>query len=262
MSHAPEGQRPAPQGLGDKEDTMIEAKKRIYIRAPWPESGIFDLDSSITHYLKNVLRISEQIIIEIFDGSGTSLLAQVTPNKSRTWQAQVCSELLQHRKPSHDIELAQGICKTTSMDLIIQKATELGVTTITPILADHASHASHAQLLRRHDHWVKVTIAAACQCGRNYLPSINSPVTLAKHLASGYSKQAKAYWFTPGATTNFIPTSQQNVTLFVGPEGGFSEEENLGLQNVAGQPYNLGDNILKAETAAIASLAITLLTNR
>jgi 16S rRNA (uracil1498-N3)-methyltransferase len=149
--------------------------------------------------------------------------------------------------PLH-VTLAQGISRGERMDIVVQKATELGVKRIVPVTAERTVvRLNAAQAANRLRHWRAIAIAACEQCGRNKLPEITPPMTLQEFVVSGHPEGLRLI-LSPngGRKARDLPASSA-ATLLIGPEGGLSDAEHAA---------SLGPRILRTETAALAALAV------
>jgi 16S rRNA (uracil1498-N3)-methyltransferase len=170
-------------------------------------------------------------------------------------------EVLQ-KKPTPDISqrkniwLCVALLKKDNFDLVVQKATELGVSNILPVLCEHSEKRKlNAERMQ------KIAMEATEQSGRGDLPVIHSPQTLTEIFQSGILPQEKVVFDARGVpfAQYHAGTNQVSFALFVGPEGGFSENEITFLRGYNVPAVSLGTQILRAETAAIAVSALFLL---
>ncbi|MBV8854745.1 MAG: 16S rRNA (uracil(1498)-N(3))-methyltransferase, partial [Sinobacteraceae bacterium] len=144
------------------------------------------------------------------------------------------------------------------MDLVIQKATELGVTQLVPLLTERSVvRLSAEQAARRLRHWRAVIVAACEQCGRNRLPAITAPCSLADLLRTTPADSTRLL-LAPAATQRIadLPGGTSDITVLIGPEGGLTEEEARRALAAGFFAVNLGPRILRTETAAFAALAL------
>ncbi len=196
-------------------------------------------------------------MVRAFDGSGgwyESVL--VSLEKKAVW-IEPLRHFEGHGESSLDLELAQGISRGQRMDYTIQKAVELGVKRIVPLITGFSAvRLADGRAGRRLEHWQKIIIHACEQSGRDTVPEISEPVRLHDWLESGVDRIGLV--LDPRARTRLrdAGTAMAAITLVCGPEGGLSEDE-LALCRQAGlQPVSLGPRILRTETAATAALAM------
>lgn len=234
---------------------------RIYQIEPLTLNEIIILNEKASHHLIRVLRIDKNENLTIFNGSGGEYLADITEISKR----QVTVRLIQfidksYESPIH-IHLLQGIAKAEKMDFIIQKAVQLGVNTITPLLTERTNMSlNHERQEKKMAHWQGIIENACEQCGRNILPLLHAPITLAKYLAdlSQPKENAVEFVLSPDSTQKISHLKEKNfkyLTLLIGPEGGLSQKE---IQQSNGKGFislSLGPRILRTETASIAAIS-------
>ena len=218
-------------------------------------------------YLTSVLRVKPGNPLTIFDGLGFKYSCRII----KCHKKEVLAERL--KKESYSVEspifitLAQGIAKGDKMDLIIQKSTELGVGKIIPLITER-SQIRHTQKLAR---WKKIAISASQQSGRDRVPEIEEPVDIKSFLSRQFTfieKGEKGGFFNSGiifseekkernlkgVLSAFHNTRQ--LTLLIGPEGGFSKEETTDAVENGFIETSLGPRILRTETAPVAAISI------
>ncbi|MEJ2565823.1 MAG: 16S rRNA (uracil(1498)-N(3))-methyltransferase, partial [Gammaproteobacteria bacterium] len=195
----------------------------------------------------------------LFNGEGGEFAATVTDIDKRTVTVAVGDFQPTEREPPLQLHLAQGISRGERMDYTIQKAVELGVSRIIPLFTEHCGvRLDGERLARRVRHWQGVVIGACEQCGRNHIPRIDSPVTLAQWLMT--PAEGLRVVLAPDAqrTLAQFPVPTDPVMLLIGPEGGLSDQEISQAQAAGYLGLRLGPRILRTETAAVAALAAML----
>jgi 16S rRNA (uracil1498-N3)-methyltransferase len=212
-----------------------------------------------------VLRVQSGDVLTIFDGLGYRYTCKTLKiNKKEVIAEQVKKEPYSAESPV-SITLAQGIPKGDKMDLIVQKSTELGVTKIIPLFTDR-SQVRHTE---KADRWRKIALSAAQQSGREKIPEISEPYDFNTFLLSlqagcvGPTEQFHAgiIFFEGHKESNLgeILTEFKNkkeLSLLVGPEGGFSEDEVYSAVEKGFMEASLGPRILRTETAPITAISI------
>ena len=205
------------------------------------------------HYIRNVLRLNVGDPLVVFNGTGGEYPGTIAAidKKSVTITLGAFNPINRTQQGA----VALGLCtlKREAMDLTLQKAAELGVSTIQPLISERIT-VSHKQIQSRQSHWQGVVTSACEQCGLNLVPEVLSPKSLQSWCASTTGVKLIA---DPDARSGEIPESiDQSYSLLVGPEGGFSAEEIT--QSIAAdfKGIYLGPRILRAETAAISLLAL------
>jgi 16S rRNA (uracil1498-N3)-methyltransferase len=227
------------------------------MQTPIAEEKFEIADRELVHQWKNVFRYNVGSQVVLFDGSGTDFLCIISSLRNLGATVKV---LQKHRTPDitlrKNIWLCTALLKKDNFDLVVQKATELGVSHIVPILCEH-SEKRNLNLERMR----KIAVEATEQSGRGDVPTIHLPETLAEIFQTGILPQEKVV-FNPGGISlkQYLESANQNpLAAFVGPEGGFSEKEIAFLQSHGVPIVSLGEQILRAETAAIVVAGLFLL---
>jgi len=216
-------------------------------------------DSAARHV--QVLRLQPGSLIELFNGRGEAFAAHIELMGKHSVDIMVTQALASVPKPSSHTHIVVGMPANERMDWLVEKATELGVSRITPVMSQRTVlRLNGERAIRRVEHWQGIAQSACSQSGRNFLPHIDIPLLLNEFL-NGYQKNDKSLNIllslqAQAPSWRELWTSKpEHMTLLTGPEGGFTpEEEAFALQHgfVAS---SLGPFVLRAETAALAVLA-------
>jgi len=234
------------------------ASTRLFLRAPLAEGGRVDLDPHQTNYLVNVLRLGAGDGVLVFNGKDGEWRAALVSIGRRHWQVEVSAQT-RVQPPQPDLQLLFAPLKQARHDYMVEKAVEMGVGRLTPVLTRHGQ-VSRLNLDRVEAH----AIEAAEQCGILTIPSIDAPVELLT-LLDGWAEAEPTRRIiycdeadegaNPLTVLSALPLSP--VAVLIGPEGGFAEEERTRLRAL---PFvtaiPLGPRILRADTAAVAALAL------
>lgn len=230
---------------------------RFFIDEPLLTDSAIDLPSELAHYLSNVLRLRIGAPVVLFNGNGCDYPSEVLDIHKRKASVLVNAQIsLSVESPLH-LHLGQGVSKGERMEIALQKAVELGVTEITPIMTENCNvKLDQERWLKKHASWKKLIIAACEQSQRNVIPHLHSPITMQQWL--GQTSELEKIILAPGARTYLSNLSkpQKGFRVLIGPEGGLSEQEVYTATETGYTPVNIGSRILRTETAAIASLAI------
>ncbi|ADC72884.1 protein of unknown function DUF558 [Thioalkalivibrio sp. K90mix] len=214
------------------------------------------------HYATNVLRLKNDAACRVFDGQGNEFHARLEVTGRRSGTFHLGDRAAAPTTPARPIELLQGIARGDHMDLAVQKAVELGISVIRPVLCERSrSAAAHRGLDKRQAHWAGIIQAAAEQCGRNELPLLVPPATLDEALdASSPGLDLVADEQGPplsGALDSFGKGGTSGrVRILIGPEGGLTDEERIQARNAGFQAVAMGPRTLRTETAAISLLTL------
>ena len=221
---------------------------RLFVRERLGEGTHVDLASGQANYLGNVMRLGEGGELLVFDGSSGEWLARIAEAGKKRMTLSVEQRT---REAEHvpDVWLAFAPVKRNQTDWLVEKATELGVAKLLPVMT-RRTIAERVKLERLE----AIAIEAAEQCGRTRLPAIETPAPLADLLKQ---QERTLYFADEGggapAASAFKPGA---ATILIGPEGGFTNEERAAIRAVPNAvPISLGPRILRAETAALAALA-------
>jgi 16S rRNA (uracil1498-N3)-methyltransferase len=209
-------------------------------------------------HLTRVLRLDAGAPVILFDGTGGEYAATLERDGKKIW-ARVGAFTAGERESPLDITLLQGIARGERMDLIVQKATELGISRIVPVLAERSVVKADAkQRERKREHWQAIAIAACEQCGRNRVPAVTDPQSLGDAIAALPATSARCLLSAEGdetLTTFATRTRGQPLVLLIGPEGGTADNEDRYARANGFTACRLGPRILRTETAGLAALA-------
>jgi len=223
---------------------------RLFVRQALGEGIVVQLDAAQANYLGNVLRLGMGDQLLLFDGSSGEWLARIAECGKKRGRLTVDCRTREPEKLA-DVWLAFAPVKRSQTDWLVEKATELGVGRLLPVMTQRTV-AERVRLERLQ----AIAIEAAEQCGRTRLPEIDEPATLKQFLDR--RDPSRTLYFADecggqGAAKAFRPGP---VTILTGPEGGFTEEERAMVRAAPGAvSISLGPRILRAETAALAALA-------
>lgn len=231
---------------------------RIYQNQPLITNAEITLDIPASHHLVNVLRAKGSDKIILFNGDGHNYIGEIITKQKKVITVLIKNKLKINNESHLEIHLYQALIKSDRMDYAIQKAVELGVTSITPLITKHCDlKINPNKITNKLEHWQKVIIAACEQSGRCVVPKLNTLINLNEIQPSA----CNIVLSPTGKKTLQQCKITSPVTLFIGPEGGIAEEELTYLQS---QDFNLikyGPRILRAETATVAAISsLQLLT--
>jgi 16S rRNA (uracil1498-N3)-methyltransferase len=221
-----------------------------------PRSGQLQIEAADSHYLSSVLRLRPGEEVIAFDMRGHEWLTRAGVLTRRGGTLDVCSTLEPMPESPLHFTLVQALVKAEAMDLIVQKATELGVTQIQPVHTQFSVVKLDADRAgRRVQHWQKVARSACEQSGRHVMPSIAAPIELGACLPSLMQSLDAVLVLDPRAadTTRQLPERIASIAVIIGPEGGFGPGDEQMLDEVDCVRLRLGPRILRADTAAIAA---------
>lgn len=238
---------------------MLEKPGRIarfYTDAALRAGGVSVLPEYAAHHAVHVLRLRPGDGVTLFNGRGGEYTGRIAAMD----RLRVSVDVLAHRPVERESPLAltlvQGVSSGEKMDFTVQKATELGVAALQPVIAARSSgriSGERADLKRAH--WRRVAIAACEQSGRNRIPEILPVVPLAEYCRTPAPAGARLL-LAPLAQTGLRAVRLDGaIALAAGPEAGFTAEEDAKLVEAGFLPVRLGPRVLRTETAALAALA-------
>jgi 16S rRNA (uracil1498-N3)-methyltransferase len=229
---------------------------RVYVSEPLQAGREIDISGNAAEHVIRVLRLGVGDALTLFNDSGNEHAAAISAVRGLALRARVGSPVAVNRESALALTLVQGVSRGERMDWVIQKATELGIRRIIPVLTERSVVKLDERLAaRRREHWQGIAIAACEQCGRNRLPVIEAPLKLREYLALPATQVR--FQLQPGAdlTLRRLPADLETAELLVGPEGGLSEEESALAARFGFASLSLGPRILRTETAAIVAIA-------
>jgi 16S rRNA (uracil1498-N3)-methyltransferase len=231
---------------------MSATSIRLFIDAPLGDNTELPLEAAQSHYLGNVMRLQPGDTLRLFNGVAGEWQAEIA-QISRKQAVLKLRHQTRAPEPEPDCWLCFALLKRQKTDLVVEKATELGASVIQPVITAR-TQADHVNLERLR----AIAVEAAEQCERLVVPEIRAPLPLHKLMASW--PQRRLYIADERRTAPVLaPGPAEPSALLIGPEGGFTDAE---LEGIAAAPIvsrvSLGRRILRAETAAIAGLALLL----
>jgi 16S rRNA (uracil1498-N3)-methyltransferase len=231
---------------------------RIYIPHPLTPGRDVELPVQTGEHIARVLRLERGHPLRLFNGDGGEYAGELASLAKRAVTARVLESVAAtDRESPLCITLGQGIARGEKMDWILQKATELGIARIVPLITDRTEVKLDAERAeRRLAHWAAVIASACEQCGRNRLPELHEPIRLAEWAAATTDEPGLRLALDPhGADRARDLHIDAAATLVVGPEGGLSTHDLATLDQAGFHGPRLGPRILRTETAGIAALA-------
>ena len=231
---------------------------RIYFPGPIPDHGVCRLPAAKAHHVVHVLRLTLGAAVILFDGNGNSYDGEITQCARDEVSVQVRTRRTEDRESTLQVTLVQAVSSGERMDYTIQKAVELGVAAIQPVLSERCVvRLSGERAAKRVTHWQSVVAAACEQCGRNRVPRVAPLLLFRDWLERPAEDSVLRLLLAPGAVTGLRQLSRPAgmVTVLAGPEGGFTAGETGDAANAGFMPLRLGPRVLRTETAAVALLA-------
>jgi 16S rRNA (uracil1498-N3)-methyltransferase len=221
-------------------------------------NGHAEISGPDARHLTRVLRVESGQRYEISDNRNVYLAEIETARKERVIFRTI-EKLAAEESPLH-VTLCAAIVKFDRFEWMLEKATELGAARIIPVIAVRTEKGLDKAARKRLERWRRIAIEASQQSRRAHLPQVSEPVKLAEALAiSATHRYALDEIPAAPALAGALPAQRSpgdSVALLIGPEGGWTQEERTEFTSAGWQPVSLGPLILRAETAAVAALAV------
>jgi 16S rRNA (uracil1498-N3)-methyltransferase len=231
---------------------------RFHVQQPLAAGQQLELPADVAHHI-NVVRMEPGDTLTLFNGDGGEYTAVLTDvQKKKAWAEIKVFDPREAELP-FAVTLAQALPEGSKMDWIIEKAVELGVAGIQPLAARRCVvRLSAERAEKKLEHWNGIVVSASEQCGRNRLASVAAPLEFRDWIAR--QDLHKRVILTPRATESLADWARhqpaQALSIMVGPEGGFSDEEEAEALRHGALPLSIGPRVLRTETAALAAVSI------
>jgi len=252
------------------ESDKMPAGRFVLLDMPLTEHGELDLPQDVAHQVRDVLRAAPGAMIQLLDGHGGVYPAEVLTLERRRVVVRLGTKLTEQAEFPCRVVLCQGMLKPAQFEWVLQKATELGVAAIQPLLTERAVAAAEMTGEARQRRWQRILAEAVEQCGGDRLPVLGSPRPLMHALAHLPPKSIALFPWEEAEVAPLRATlaeaiaaagglsSVAEVHLFIGPAGGFSAGEAALARRHGALFVTLGSRILRAETAALVAATLTL----
>jgi 16S rRNA (uracil1498-N3)-methyltransferase len=231
---------------------------RIYTPGPLSSGNDIALTLAGANHVARVLRMRVGETLAVFDGNGNEFHAELARIDGNQVIVRIGEHIAGTRESPLTITLVQGISRSERMDWALQKATELGVNVIAPVLTSRSVvRLDDKQSTKKQEHWQNIVIGACEQSGRSHVPQVLAPVTLRQYLQE-HQKDGMRLVLSPTGHSGLagLTSMSKRVELLIGPEGGLDDEEIERAQTVGFIPVRLGPRVLRTETAAVTALSV------
>jgi 16S rRNA (uracil1498-N3)-methyltransferase len=212
-----------------------------------------------------VMRLGPGDAVSLFDDDGWEHEGVFKSHDGRRAEVTILSSYRPERESAVEITLAQALGKGDKMDLIVEKAVELGVSSIVPFVSEHTvPRLTGEKAIHRRARWQKIALSASKQCGRTRVPEIHQLTSFSDLVRDPPAVDLKVFFWEGESSCGMgqLKTERDRITslvLAVGPEGGFSDQEIALALRHGFRSAHLGKRILRTETAALAGVAIAQL---
>ncbi len=230
---------------------------RIYTPQSLQVNSQLELDDNASRHVGKVLRMQAGRELVLFNGEGGEYTACVTEVGKKVVTVEVQSHASEERESPLAIHLGIGVSRGERMDWVLQKATELGVSQITPLFTERTEvKLTGPRLEKKQQHWQQILVSACEQCQRNRLPQLNPACRIDDWLPT-VQDSARFVLHHRSDTSLSALAQPASVALVIGPEGGLSAEEIQRSQQQFGfQPLTLGPRVFRTETAPLTAISV------
>jgi 16S rRNA (uracil1498-N3)-methyltransferase len=233
--------------------------RRFFITQESINADTATLEGPEAHHILNVLRLKRGAPIELFDGTGNLYRAEITATgRGKISLTIVSMASIPRQRP--ELHLAPALLKGKKFEIVLRKAVELGVTRLYPFYSTFSDRLqTKGNALG--DRWQRIVLEACKQCGQTFLPHLSTPVSFPELIqkSSQYNHTLLCYERELSQKVGdipLLPRSDKAILLITGPEGGFSDNEIASARQNQCAIVSLGPLTLRAETAAMAAVAI------
>jgi len=231
---------------------------RVYVDQPLMPGSEALLPEAAANHVARVLRLRAGAPLVLFDGSGADFRGEIVAVEGDRVRVSVGARAPGLRESPLGITLVQAVSRGERMDWTLQKATELGVQRIQPVLsARSVVRLDEQQAARKLRHWQAIVAGACEQCGRSVLPEVRAPLDLSRFLAESPREGQRLVLSPTGpASLAGLASAAARVELLIGPEGGLDDAEIDAAVRGGFAPVRLGPRVLRTETAGIVALSV------
>jgi 16S rRNA (uracil1498-N3)-methyltransferase len=231
---------------------------RIYTPGPLIFDSEMALPAAGAYHVTRVLRMRIGAPVAVFDGKGNEHRAEIVRVDGNQAVVRIGEQVVATAESPLTITLVQGISRSERMDWALQKATELGVNVIAPVItARSVVRLDDKQGAKKVEHWRNIVIGACEQCGRSHVPDVLAPISLRQYLQE-HAKEGMRLVLSPTGPSALagLSSMSKRVELLIGPEGGLDDDEIDRAQSAGFIPVRLGPRVLRTETAAVTALSV------
>jgi len=231
---------------------------RVHAEQPLAAGLELALPDAAAYHVARVLRLRPGAPLVLFDGSGADFRAEIVAVEGDRVRVRVGERTAGLRESPLAITLVQAVSRSERMDWTLQKATELGVRRIQPVLsARSVVRLDERQAAKKLRHWQAIVAGACEQCGRSVLPDVRAPLELSRYFAES-PREGQRLVLSPNGPASLagLASTAARIELLIGPEGGLDDAELDASARAGFAPVRLGPRVLRTETAGIVALAV------
>lgn len=230
---------------------------RIYTEQPLSPGARLALEASSAHHIAKVLRMQPRQSLILFNGDGNDYTATIDVIDRRGVTVAIDTASAVERESPLAVHLGIAVSKGERMDWVVQKAVELGVAEITPLVSERVEVRVQGERAdKKLQHWTGIAVSACEQCGRNRLPRLHGITALPDWLRDVRAERRLVLHHRSPQPLSGAAPAPRSVALLIGPEGGLSAAEITAAEHAGFAPLQLGPRVLRTETAPLAALSI------
>ena len=236
--------------------------QRFFIPPEWIEKPRITFHGQVAHQIKNVLRMKPGWQVIALDNFGQEYVVILTEVSRNFVEAEILAERAVDAEPNLQITLYQGTLKAQKFEWVLQKGTELGISEFVPVISERSILADVQAVDQKRMRWERIIQEAAEQSGRGLLPELRPAMMLGQAFRRARQLDGPSFVAWEGVKekslkAKFIESLEKpaHISLFIGSEGGFSDDEIEAAQESNIQPVGLGKRILRAETAGLVAVS-------
>jgi len=231
---------------------------RVHVQPPLVQGSKVMLPDSVAYHLTKVLRMRAGALVIVFDGIGNEHYAEILSLDSKQVTIRIEEAIRGETESPLQITLVQGVSRAERMDWTLQKATELGVHAVAPVITSRSVvRLDDRQASKKLEHWQAVVVSACEQSGRRVIPAVHTPVRLHDYFTKSNPDNMRLV-LDPDAMIALSSQTRplKDVELLIGPEGGLDDDELQAAVMAGFTPVKLGPRILRTETASVVALSV------
>ncbi len=229
---------------------------RIYTTQSLSEGALLSLEENSSRHIARALRLDVGAAITLFNGQRGEYTAEIVALDKKHVQVKVGALSDVDRESPLSIHLGIALSRGERMDWIVQKSTELGVSSIAPLLSERTGvKLAGDRAENKLRHWQQIAVSACEQCGRNRVPIVQ-PITSLPTWVATVAAEQKLVLHQRKENTPVLARHATSAAILIGPEGGLSESEIVVAENSGFTALSLGPRVLRTETAPLAALAV------
>ncbi|MEX2245564.1 MAG: 16S rRNA (uracil(1498)-N(3))-methyltransferase [Dehalococcoidia bacterium] len=238
--------------------------RRFYVEPPALDADDVRIEGALAHRLSRVLRLRAGDEITLFDGTGSDSLVRLASVSERVTAGEVIAREASAPEPRVRVHLYQSITKGERFEWLLEKATEAGVSRFVPLITARSVVKTPGGRARV-DRWRRIAVEAAEQCGRGRVPEVEAPQPFAEALEAAPGLRLLPYEEAPGSEMNIRAAldahserAARDVSIFIGPEGGYEAAEVARAKDAGAVVVTLGRRVLRSETAGLVAATLAL----